>query len=547
MKNLRKYAYALAVALVAITTACEDQSEEITELDLSRPFSATGAEARVQNQTGVKITWTSMASGATYNVKVFANDSCSYEFTGSAVAETTVTTNTASFEGLEGETQHTAYIQTVVDNVESSWIGVVFTTGSSQYFETVLDEEIGDTYVTLRWKAGIEADKITLKCDSSSKSYELTSEDLANAYLYIEGLLPETDYKATLKNGTKTVGTISFTTQMDLSGADAVLKDGDDLVAAIEALEDGAVIALQTGTFGIPSTSASNGGTLALTKSISIKAANSTAVPVIDGRISLAGGASLSLSGLVINGSNTDGGQMINYVESGVYASLVIENCEVYGNTKGLIYGASSYYIQLDELIINNCLFHDIETSGGDFIDFRGGGWNSLEITNSTFYSCFKSRDFLRCDNTMTSTEAAGYKVKPVSNISNCTFYNCGSGGAGYRMFYVRYGGGADISASMDYNYTTFKKCVVSGFNNTRGFTNSSNTGIDENSFGNNYYYNCSNLQSLADGNTETPLIYDTKGTTLSADPFTDAANGDFTVTNEDIIYYEIGDPRWIK
>ena len=40
--------------------------------------------------------------------------------------------------------------------------------------------------------------------------------------------------------------------------------------------------------------------------------------------------------------------------------------------------------------------------------------------------------------------------------------------------------------------------------------------------------------------------MFDTEGTTL--DPgYKDAANGDFTLSNEDLIYEQIGDPRWFN
>ena len=72
-----------------------------------------------------------------------------------------------------------------------------------------------------------------------------------------------------------------------------------------------------------------------------------------------------------------------------------------------------------------------------------------------------------------------------------------------------------------------------------RGFSDSGNTAIP--TFGNNNYFNTTNFISNDGG---TAKFFDEKGTAL--DPgYKDAANGDFTLSNEDLIYYQVGDPRW--
>lgn len=46
MNKLKKYTYLLGVALVALATACEDQSEEVLSIDYSRYFAPINLEAR---------------------------------------------------------------------------------------------------------------------------------------------------------------------------------------------------------------------------------------------------------------------------------------------------------------------------------------------------------------------------------------------------------------------------------------------------------------------------------------------------------------------
>ena len=55
----------------------------------------------------------------------------------------------------------------------------------------------------------------------------------------------------------------------------------------------------------------------------------------------------------------------------------------------------------------------------------------------------------------------------------------------------------------------------------------------------NDYYFNCPNLWANAHASDHASVA-------TEADPgFVDAVNGDFTITNEDMIYEQVGDPRW--
>lgn len=121
-----------------------------------------------------------------------------------------------------------------------------------------------------------------------------------------------------------------------------------------------------------------------------------------------------------------------------------------------------------------------------------------------------------------------------ITSIDKCTFYNVGNGNANYRFFYLRFPG----------NTNTFTNNVVANFDNTRGFANSTSVGVP--SYSNNYYYNCKNLTSQAEGNTQTNLTcFDTEGNILDKNPFADPDNADFTITDELFQSYGFGDPRW--
>lgn len=72
-------------------------------------------------------------------------------------------------------------------------------------------------------------------------------------------------------------------------------------------------------------------------------------------------------------------------------------------------------------------------------------------------------------------------------------------------------------------------------------FSNQSSTSVP--TFSGNAYYNTPNLSSVVE---KTNLFTDENAISWDVDPeYKDAANGDFTIQNEDVSSRQIGDPRW--
>jgi hypothetical protein len=388
----------------------------------------------------------------------------------------------------------------------------------------VADDDITANSVTLRWPAGEEADLITL--NPGGITHTVTAAEVAAGAATVTGLTPETTYTATLSRQGKVRGKVEFTTAIDLGGAIAV-NPGDDLAAIVASAENGATLALFPGEYGIKTDEAEFGGSLTIDKNLSIKSVRAADRAVIKGRVKI-DNASLDLYQVVLDGTGTDGGQCFDFVADGAVDHLAIEDCEVRNYTKGFYYINKAVKVQ--NITINNCLIHDIECSGGDFLDSRKGVFKNLTMTNTTVYNCAKERDVVRMDNVGDFADVA-----PVIKFDHCTFANVGSGGANYRFFYVRHAG----------NKITFTNNIVTDFNNKRGFANQSSTDAEP-TLDNNVYFNTLNLISLADGNTEKVTWFDEKGTVL--DPqFKDAANGDFTIGNDNVKDLKVGDPRWIR
>ena len=511
------------LAIAATTVSCSEPDDEITSITYGRNFSPINLEARVINQTQIRVNWTASDNATAYNVEVYKD---SMEFAGSPVKTAVVTTDELPYlmTGFEGEEYYSVRVQAITEGNsarDSKWSGIAVETGREQIFQAMDEEnDISYTSVTLHWPAGERADYITIK--PGDIRHDLTDAEIAAGTVTIDGLTDDTDYTAVMTRGTKTRGTMKFTTPLNLNGATKV-EAGADLVAVIAGAADGEVLALMPGeyTVGADAEAAYKYGSLAISKNLTIRSAKSSDRAIIRGRFQISAGASLDLNQVVINGKETSGDQAFNYTEDGEYDHLNVQDCEIFGFTKGFYYVNKA--AKINDITINNCLIHDIECSGGDMFDCRAGAILKINITNSTIWHCALERDFVRYDDKSSNFEG----VQPQITIDHCTL-NDVSNLAGKRILYVRFAG----------NSITFTNNIVS--NTLANFSNQSSTGVP--TFENNNYWNAASLN--AEGGAG--KFIDTTGRAL--DPgYADAAGGDFTVSNEDVKFYGIGDPRWIK
>jgi hypothetical protein len=535
-KIMNKLTMVLAIGLSLMgTAACSDPDEAMTSVEFNRLFSPTNIEAKVQNTTGVKVTWFAISAAEQYQIEMYADDA-NMTFSGTPAYQKTVQLTEdekiaraeCSWKlepgTLEGETTYSVRVKAIGKNMESKWAATTFETGTEQIFNNVPTSDITKTSITLTWPAGVAVTRIDVqKSGEVIKTHTLTADEIAAGSVTIDGLTDDTNYKAVMIRGEKTRGTMTFTTPLNLNGATKV-EAGTDLAAAITAAADGDVLALMPGEYTI----AADGdatykyGSLAINKNLTLRSARSSDRAIIRGRIQISAGASLDLNQIVLDGKDTSGDQAISYAEDGNYDHLNIQDCEVSNFVKGFYYVNKA--AKINDITINNCLIHDIECSGGDMFDCRAGAILKLNITNSTVYHCALERDFVRYDDKSSNFEG----VQPQITIDHCTL-NDVSNLAGKRILYVRFAG----------NSITFTNNIVS--NTAANFSNQNSTAIPTFQDNNNYW----NAPALnAEGGAG--KFIDTAGRAL--DPgYANAAEGDFTVGNEDVKFYGIGDPRWIK
>jgi hypothetical protein len=523
MNKLFKYSALLfgLAGLIGFNACSDDIDPELTELEVSRLFSPTDLEVRIIDQTSVRLTWEPVRNASSYTVEFFENGEEDYSGT-PVKTKSGITMDDLPYlePGFRGETDYSVRVKAVGEGItESKWLGASFMTGTEQIFVAVDPDELTHNSVILRWPAGQVATTITLT--PGDIVHNITEDEIAAGAVELTDLVSETDYVAVMKNGTDTRGTMAFRTLINLEGATQVFPESDFVTMIAEA-EAGASFALMPGEYVFE-------GSLTIDKSVSIKGIYPANKPVLRNvNFKMSQNAGLELRNLVIDGrideENVNADQTIVYDEALAteYGAVVIEACEISNYTKGVFYASNA--VLIESVTINNTIYSNIECNGGDFIDFRGGMTKVLNFTNNTVYDSAADRDFIRMDSGG-STNFPGNAC--VVNFENNTLHNVlNKEGTTRRIMYVRH---AD-------NTIYVKKNLFS--NVVGNYSRSSETNIVE--YADNNYHNSPNLFDAGFASFDNTTSY------ITVDPgFADPENGDFTVGHEDIIFYEIGDPRW--
>ncbi len=515
MKKIIKYAtYIVGLGFVSSLASCSDDIlAEITTLETSRLFSPTDIEARVVNRVDVRLTWKAVSKAKSYEIEFFEGENP--DFSGTPVhklSDVTYEQNPYTFTGLVGETTYTVRIRAVGDDIaDSKWTTASFTTDPEQIFQPVDLAEVEAYSVTLRWTPGETADQIVL--EPGNIQYTVTSSDITTGVALITGLTPETEYTARLVRNGKTRGTATFKTILDLGGAIAVEPE-DDLTTLIANASNGDVFALMPGEYNVQD--------LNVNASISIKAAKPTEKPTLIGSVfRIGGGAALTLENLVLDGTGANNDNQTIIYEAGTYGDLKIDHCLISNYVKGAMYVNNATLIE--SVTITNTIYHDIECSGGDFIDFRNGMTKHFNFINNTVYNSAFARDLFRMD-------AGGSGNFPAEqsliNISNNTFNNVSNGNS-RRFLYIR----------LASHQITFNKNIIA---NTQGYySNQPTTTIT--AMSNNNYFNAPNFTASTQSNAKNDT-----GTYTTFDPgFANSGDGNFTISHEELIFQGIGDQRW--
>lgn len=512
----------IAVLFLAVgISSCDSYNEGLLDgVGNTREFSPIGLTARVRNSTTVELNWTVKADeNADHYVVEFSPDDPDFKTIFKTI---NVATNQLPIQvPLEGETTYYIRVKAVsaAGLDDSKWSIASATTASEQIFFPIKPEEIQATSIILRWTPNSNVTQILLQ--PGNLTHTITAEEKTAGVATVTGLTPETNYTATLKNGTKTRGILTFTSSVDLTKG-IIVNPGDDLNAKIAQAAAGSRLLLVPGIYQTT-------GELIINKTLIIRGTRPENKPKLNVRFTLANNpanasdaVSLSLVDVDLSGAGLTGGAIaINATQAAPLGDVLISSSYVHDYPSQLMYGNAS--ARLKSFTIDNSIIKNVNTAGGaDFIDFRTTYVANVTLTKSTFEKC-SSRDFIRLD------AAAGFTGGSLTSnvvIDGCTIYTPTLPVAS-RILYVRFAS----------NVLAVRNTLLAV--GLAVYTNSIATNPP--GFGNNNNFNSANLKLVGSSNTP-----DAAATTL--DPqFTNAAAGDFTIGNQTLIDKKIGDPRWIK
>lgn len=292
------------------------------------------------------------------------------------------------------------------------------------------------------------------------------------------------------------------------------------------------------------SPTAHNLGTLALTTPLRLKGqtsgANRTAVT---GNITVAGdiAGSITFTNILFDGTGSSA-SVIKEADAVIADTIGFFNCIITDQAKALYDNSGKKVSNVQYLIFDNVQANNTSKSS-DMIDMRAGAYHNLIIRNSTFAN--SARTFIRTD--------AGSEIN-TAIIRNNTFYKLctiATSKDNNGLFHIRSTAGSGMRDYRIVNNIFYSIPITTAPENAAGypkFISKNSAALKPHSIVNNYFYNieetnadyswwtvnCSREEGIAGG-----------GCVLSADPFKDAENGDYTLTNGVAMNANIGDPRW--
>jgi hypothetical protein len=502
--------------------ACDDLADPLKEnLNLQRAYTPTALTAMVRNLTSIELNWKVRPEVDHYVVE-FSQDSLVF---GSIIRTVTVKPDELPLlEVFGSETRYSARVKAVsaIGAGDSKWASVTIATAMENIFLPIENGAIDKTTVTLKWPEGSEVTHLLIKPGDVRR--DILEAEAAAGSVTVTGLSEATSYTVTLYNATKQRGQVTFETLVD----GTPLHPEDDLVAAVAAAAPGEVLVLYPGEYDV------TGGVLNIDKPISIRGLYPYDKPVVRGRFTLQpGSGNVLVTNLELDGELAGVKQDFAFAynsASGSYGTLTVKGCVIHDYVKSLVSNSTTgIAAEVAGISFDDCVVTDVTQSGGDFIDFRAGYVASVRLINSTFNRCAAARDFIRLD---AAAGLSGTGKTSVVLIDHCTIYasaNNPTDATKPRLVYVRF-----AANTLDIRHT-----LIAATNGL--YTNQSAS--SQPACGNNNYFTAVGFHTDA---YVTGAKIDVSGDYTTLDPgFANAAEGDFKLTNQDLIDRAVGDPRW--
>lgn len=430
--NINGLAIIFLFAILALS--CEKDEEESFAPD--RIFTP-GRISATSNETNAKLEWSSslyLSDSATYVVEV-GRDSL---LTGTIdyTTETKALSLTITDKNIQIKTKYFARIKAKGQGTaaDSKWeYSPSFGIKGEQIFQNVLDADLKDKSVLLKWRTMPGLTKIVLTpAVGTPIDVALDAADVTAMQKLITGLTPKMAYLAEIFQGTLSKGITGFVTK-EPSIYTVVLTSADNLVTAVANAANGDVIGLQPGTYNCVDNTSAYVNLVIAQKSITIQSVsnNPADTKVNFKEVTVKGtGAGITLKGIEFDGTLGAAAYFLNLAgmttdaEAATFTSIIVDNCIVKNVANCFMRadrGANAGDHKINLIKVSNSIASNSATASTYvFFTINKLQFSKLELVNSTFHSM--GRAFVSCNATLTSP-------KPTILIDQCTINNFGSGG----------------------------------------------------------------------------------------------------------------------
>ena len=324
--------------------------------------------------------------------------------------------------------------------------------------------------------------------------------------------------------------------------SEITVKNTDELLTAISAGKK--TITLAAGDYDFTAASAAEieNGKLTLVGPLNI--VGESGAHLIGGFIFKEGATSFSMKGVRLDGASSVDNAFEVADAAVQMTSFALKDCDVTAFKNRLFYmgqTASVTSLEFSGNIVTGADGGDF--TSGDFIDIRKGTALALKVRGNTFSNAI--RTFARVDAAVIMNSAV---------IANNTFYNLcyvdskdNNGILHFRSSSLLEAKALDVSKNIFASMHRAKEAP----GNAAGFPKIVSTASEKlghPAFSGNYYYDIDETEPFSWWNTigaDEPLAG--SGVLLGANPFKDAASGDFTLVNALAASENVGDPRWNK
>lgn len=530
MNILKKFSYILMAAVAIVATAsCSDPDSEITSIELSRALRPTDVTVKVQDKVNARVSayFVTVPEKITLDFKDVngngGDKTVNYQVEEEMVGKTHQTLNTNV--KLASETAYQLTITSEYKGKKSEPVVVDFETDPEQILADVTDDKITSSTVLLTWPAGEEVTTIEVRkkiddVETVLQTITLTAEQKALGQCLVEDLQKESTYTFYILNGDKVRGKQVVKTLPEYIPVYA--GKNVDLQSIIDGAEAGKTIMLLPAADGSnefyfeSEEGAKSIKDLTISKDITI--AGMASKPVVANiAYKLSPNANFTTENITYKCS---GKVLVSTSDAGEYGDVTFNAIAVDGCNM-LVQINGENIMTMKSITVKNCFIQNV--SAALVRNDKAGVIDKIVFEQNTVNGGGTTRGFCIGNKTV--------KCLNTISVKNNTFNNLQALTDG--LYYIRsVTGGTDYTANIEKNFCVNfgDKSVVSKDGQTNG-----------NDYKSNFYFNC---PLMLDNGTKPA---DTSGKEVTGGTFVDAANGNFTIANDDVNNVDAGNTEFAK